>query len=158
MINVLMAEVLRLMDSELDLGFAALDSQSISEFLNTVITYADDVLFSSEDRDALASIIKSFIKYTACLGLSLAEDKTYLLATKYGLEEPDKSPLNITGTDINLEFTDSVTYLGYGLKEAPLNVLDHMAIRDAKKNETEGLKTAKKLRYIFKGDIAIIRN
>ena len=60
---------------------------------------------------------------------------------------PDKSPLVIPGTEITLNFVDKVSYLGYGIKaDRPLNVEDHLSIRDAKKNEKEGKLIAKKLR------------
>ena len=39
-----------------------------------------------------------------------------------------------------------------------LKVEKHLAVRNVKKNELEGRKTAKKLRYIFKGDINAIKD
>ena len=101
-----------MIDAIHDLGFDDAVEQHIDTVINRTITYADDVWFASEDRVKLAEIIKSFVKYTACLGLSLNGGKSYLLATKHGLEEPDKSPLIIPDTEFTLHFVESVTYLG----------------------------------------------
>ena len=150
---------MRMIDTEHNLGFSPIADMITDICINRSITYADDVWFSSEDRDVLADILKSFVIYTACLGLSLNESKSYLLATKHTLEEIDKSPLNIPGTDFTLHFVDSVTYLGYGLKaDKMLNIEDHLLIRNDKKDELQARKTAKKLRYIYKGDLGIIKN
>ena len=137
-----------MIDSEINLGFDVDSSaENVDDNTNHAQTYADDIVFMSNDRDVLAQILKLFVSYTAMLGLLLNNSKSYMLATKHGSDEPDKSPLHIPDTDFILYFVESIIYLGYGIMaDKPLNILDHLSLRDAKKNQKEGLKIAKKLR------------
>lgn len=50
-------------------------------------------------------------------------------------------------------------YLGFGINsDTPLDVKSHLTIRDEKTEKIIYRAKLKKLRYIFKGDVAIIRD
>lgn len=50
-------------------------------------------------------------------------------------------------------------FLGFGLKSnSTLNLVDHLELRDDLRSKEEHTRKVKRLRYVFKGDVAIVRD